>query len=334
MRKNAVLLALIAFSVAVAGRAYGHPMSPALLELVEIEGGAVRVTWRQSIFKLPGTEDKRPVLPDQCVALRPADVVEDTGSITATWLVDCGEEGLIGRTFAVEGLDDTASDALIRVSLRDGRTVRGVVSGGNPAFTVPEREWRPAVAWSYAKLGFKHILGGVDHLLFVFGLLLLVSTTRMLVTTITSFTVGHSVTLSLAMLGLAKVPAAPVEVLIALSVFVLAVELAGSRAREVTLMRRFPWAMAGLFGLLHGLGFAGALRGVGLPEHEIPLSLFSFNGGIEAGQLVFVFAILAARAAFASVLEGLPWWTRQASVYAMGSLAALWIFERTAALLR
>ncbi len=86
-----------------------------------------------------------------------------------------------------------------------------------------------------------------------------------------------------------------------------------------------------LFGLLHGLGFAGALREVGLPPAEIPLTLLSFNLGIELGQLMFVFAILAARSLLRVRLLQLPRWTEPLPVYAMGSLAAFWCFERSAA---
>lgn len=310
---------------------YAHPMAPALIELSEREDGRFRVKWRQSIYKLAGTADKVPLLPDHCEAVTPADVLEDDNSLTAYWDVDCGVTGIVDQPVGVDGLADTRTDALVRIIFADGRTVRSVVSADAPTFVIPQRESRWAVGLSYANLGFEHILSGADHLLFVFGLMLLVVSTRSLLITITAFTVGHSVTLSLAMLGLAQVPSRPVEVLIAASVFVLAVELAGRSQRGESLLSRRPWLMSGLFGLLHGLGFAGALREVGLPEHEIPLSLFSFNVGIEVGQIAFVAAILVLQRLFARLIDRSPAWTQPVPIYIMGSLAAMWMIERSLA---
>jgi hypothetical protein len=149
------------------------------------------------------------------------------------------------------------------------------------------------------------------------------------VQTITAFTLGHSITLSAAALGLATVPSRPVEVLIALSVLALAVELARD-PREPTWLRRFPWMMALAFGLLHGFGFAGALAEAGLPAGQIPLALVSFNGGIELGQLAFVAAVLALGVLARRAAPGLAAGSTRVAVYAMGILAAYWCFERVA----
>jgi hypothetical protein len=168
--------------------------------------------------------------------------------------------------------------------------------------------------------------------LFVFGLVMLVRQMGMLVKTVTAFTLGHSVTLTLAVLGFVAYPTGLIESSIALSVFLLAVELSRDETANPTFIRRFPWLMAGSFGLLHGLGFAGALEEAGLPAGEIPLALLAFNLGIELGQLAFVAVVVAARAAARSLVERLPQWTRLAPLYVMGSLAAFWFFERTRAL--
>jgi hydrogenase/urease accessory protein HupE len=186
------------------------------------------------------------------------------------------------------------------------------------------------VVRGYLTLGVEHILTGPDHLLFVFGLLLLVSTSRLLVQTITAFTLGHSLTLSAAALQFANVPSRPVEVLIALSVLTLAVELARDVERP-TMLRRFPWAMAVGFGLLHGFGFAGALADVGLPAGDVPLALVSFNGGIEIGQLAFVGAVLTAGMLCRRWLPAISGRSTRVAVYAMGMLSAFWCFERAAA---
>jgi hydrogenase/urease accessory protein HupE len=178
-------------------------------------------------------------------------------------------------------------------------------------------------------LGVAHILSGPDHLLFVFGLLLLVPSLRLLAETITAFTIGHSLTLSAAVLHVASVPSRPIEVLIALSVLVLAVELASPGDRS-TWLRRRPWLMAGAFGLLHGFGFAGALTEAGLPAADVPLALASFNVGIECGQLMFVAVVVAARVIVTRWAPGVAARAMRPAVYAMGITAAFWSFERLA----
>jgi hypothetical protein len=150
---------------------------------------------------------------------------------------------------------------------------------------------------------------------------------------VTAFTVGHSITLTLAALGVVDLPSRAIEVGIAASVLALAVELA-RRPAVPTLMRRWPWVMAAAFGLLHGLGFAAALRDAGLPAGAIPLALFAFNLGIEIGQLAFVLVVLALRHAAGRLLGEMPAWARRAPLYVMGSLAASWWLERTIALFR
>jgi hypothetical protein len=115
---------------------------------------------------------------------------------------------------------------------------------------------------------------------------------------------------------------------------VLAVELTRKVDTHPSLMRRFPWLMAGLFGMLHGLGFAGALREIGLPEGDVPLALFSFNVGIELGQLTFVAAVLVGGQLLKRALASRPSWTDWVPIYAMGSLSAYWVLDRIARLLR
>jgi len=317
-------------AVLLAGAAAAHPLAPALLELVEEPGGEVAVTWRTSALRVPGARIA-PRLPDGCAPLTEPTVERGDGArLVSRWRVACGQS-LVGRAVGVDGLDTGKIDALVRVVLADGRLVQGIVRAGAPALTVPERPRRLDVFTDYAGLGADHILTGLDHLLFVLGLLLLCDSTRLLIETVTAFTVGHSITLSLAVLDAVHVPPGPADVAIALSILVLATELARERGRP-TLMRRFPWIMALLFGLLHGLGFAGALREVGLPPGEIPLALFSFNVGIEVGQLVFVAAVLVVWRLTGGLVAGAPGWLARAPVYVMGSLAAFWMLQRLAAL--
>src|SRR5262249_27209369 len=151
--------------------------------------------------------------------------------------------------------------------------------------------------------------------------------------TVSAFALGHSITLTLAVLGFVDLPSGPIEVAIAASILILAVELARPRGAD-TRIRRRPWLMAAGFGLLHGLGFAAALREARLPAGEIPSALPSFNLGMEAGQLAFVLAVLALRAAAAPLVVRLPEWVDRIPVYAMGSLAGYWWLDRLLALMR
>jgi hydrogenase/urease accessory protein HupE len=217
----------------------------------------------------------------------------------------------------------------VRIELSDGRQIQRVLRRGENQMVVPARADKSTVFLDYLAIGFEHILTGADHLLFVFGLFLLCVTTSALIKTITSFTVGHSMTLSLAALGYSNLPPGPIEVLIAASVLALAVELARDEP-EPTLMRRYPWPMALAFGLLHGMGFAGALREVGLPSGEIPMALLSFNIGIELGQLVFVAGVVALAPLVRRLPIPLP---TRAAVYVMGCFAAFWVLERSMAIL-
>jgi hydrogenase/urease accessory protein HupE len=254
----------------------------------------------------------------------------DGASASLRWTAACGSGGLVGETLRVEGLDGSGIDVIVRVELADGLRIQKVLSRGAAAFTVPERAQRLGVVADFGALGVQHIATGLDHLLFVFGLLLWVRGRRRLVATITAFTVGHSVTLSLAVLGVVAFPARWIEVAIAGSLLVLAAELARPASSAPSSMGRRPWALALAFGLLHGFGFAGALAEAGLPVGEIPLALFAFNAGIEVGQLVFVAGFLLLRPMVERLAVGGPAWLARAPVYAMGSLAAYWCLERGA----
>lgn len=307
-----------------------HPLAPALLELHEQSDGRVEVLWKRSSLSVPGS-NIQPVVPEACPAEQQPTFEEQGVAVLVRWTIDCGSTGLVGQPVRVDGLGPAKIDTLVRIELADGRKIQRVLRRSEPSMIVPAKASKWAVFTDYLTIGFEHILSGADHLLFVFGLFLLCAATRELIKTITSFTVGHSITLSLAALGYAQLPSGPIEVLIAASVLALAVELARDESKE-TLMRRYPWPMAMLFGLLHGMGFAGALREVGLPQGEIPMALFSFNVGIELGQLSFVLGLVAVAFLLRRITLPFPL-PQRAAVYVMGSLAAFWTFERVAAVL-
>jgi hydrogenase/urease accessory protein HupE len=314
---------------AVAASAEAHPLAPSMLELRERGAGSFDVEWKVPAAGVPG-DAATPVLPGRCRDATPRTTARDALGVRVRWTVECGSAPLVGERIAVEAVG--RSGAVVRVVLADGRVAQRLVLPDDPVFVVPAVAGAWTVVRGYLQLGIEHILSGPDHLLFVFGLVLLAGTFRRVAATVTAFTLGHSLTLTLAALVVAP-PQAPVEMAIAASVFVLAVELARD-PRHPSAMRRRPWLMATTFGLLHGLGFASALADAGLPPDDVPLALFAFNAGIELGQIAFVALVLAARAAFEPAWRRLPAWGHRVPLYAMGSLAAFWWIERTAALFR
>jgi hydrogenase/urease accessory protein HupE len=189
-----------------------------------------------------------------------------------------------------------------------------------------------AVGQTYLKLGIEHIFSGIDHLLFVLGLVLIVGPGGRLVKTITAFTLAHSITLGAATLGWVQVPQAPVEAAIALSILFLAAELAHRQRGRSGLTAQYPWLVALTFGLLHGFGFAGALTEVGLPSQDIPPALLFFNLGVEIGQLAFVFTVLVVQVGIKRLSAGYqPRWLTSVPAYGIGIMASFWCFQRIAA---
>jgi len=325
------LLVLLALLQALPAPVAAHPLEPSLLEVREGGGGRMDVAWTTPARRVPGVV-MRPILPQRCGAGTPAEVSEEPERIVTRWTVECGPEDLVGQRVTVTDLAEARSEVLVRIVFRDGRLVQGVLTADVPELTVPARPRSLDVASAYLRLGVHHILAGLDHLAFVLGLLLLLGG-RSFLPAITAFTLGHSATLSLAVLDLVRVPQRPIEVLIAASVFVLAIELARDGEGPRSLLARRPWLMACGFGLLHGFGFAGALADVGLPAGDIPLALGSFNLGIELGQIAVVLSALAVAGALGGLVADGRRWQRVIPAYAIGSAAFCWMLERAATLL-
>lgn len=326
MRLRRALLFLVAL-VAVALPASAHESRPAYLELQEVQADVYGVLWKR-----PMVGDRVIPLsvewPETCRAAATGTVRSVPGAVVERQIIECEGDGLIGERLVINGLAGISGDVLVRIGFLSGETQTNLLKPSEPWLDVMGPRSLLAVAVDYFILGVEHILGGYDHLLFVLGLTLIVRRAGLLVKTITAFTIAHSITLGMATLGYANLPSAPVEAVIALSILFLASELARLNRGEVGLTARAPWLVAFSFGLLHGFGFAGALREVGLPQSDVPLALLTFNLGVEAGQLVFVAAVLALAWSGRRVFAAPPRWLAQLPAYGIGSMATFWLIER------
>jgi hypothetical protein len=311
------------------GQCAAHEVRPSYLELQEDRAGEFEV-----LFKTPMRGDLRLSLSatfsGRTDALIPATTRATGDAAVQTWRFKAVDP-LRGQIVAITGLENTMTDALVRVLFLDGTSWIRRLTPQEPSAAIPPLQSGWSVAGLYLKLGVEHILLGVDHLLFVLALLIITRGTWLLIKTVTAFTIAHSLTLALATLGYVHVPSAPVEALIALSIAFVAVEIVRQWHGHEGLTARAPWLVAFTFGLLHGLGFAGALSEIGLPGAHIPLALLFFNVGVEIGQLLFIAAMLGTFAVIRRVRLSWPGWARLAAPYAIGSIAMFWVIERVAA---
>jgi hypothetical protein len=326
---NRSLLLLLLF-VLVTWRTYAHEIRPAYLELRQTAPETYDVLW-----KVPGRgEDLRfgiyVRLPENCQRIGELRTTVVNNAFSDRWTARC-MGGLSGSTIRIDGLSATVTDVLVRVERLDGSDQVTRLASSAPSFIVEAAPRRFEVARTYLGLGIAHILTGIDHLLFVSGLLLLVTGFRRLLLTVSAFTLSHTVTLSLATLGFVHVPPAPVEAVIALSILFVAYEVLRKHDTPDGLAQRKPWLVAFSFGLLHGLGFAGGLSAAGLPTAHIPLALGFFSAGVEVGHFSFVAVALILIAALRQWTMKLPTWSWRLPPYAIGGVAAYWLILRIAA---
>ncbi|HTE93868.1 MAG TPA: HupE/UreJ family protein, partial [Bradyrhizobium sp.] len=308
--------------------ARAHEVRPAYLQIDEVGPGRYQLLWRIPV--LAGM--RLPVvlrLPDDIHDVIEPAAQELSDSLVERRVFDAGTQGLAGRRIEFVGLQATVTDVLVRVQMLDGTHSSTLVRPSQPWVDIATSRSALQVATAYLMHGVEHILFGYDHLLFVLALILIVRRGRVLLITVTAFTVAHSITLSLATLGLVHVPGPPVEATIALSILLLACEIIRSDRGQGSLTAQWPWLVAFSFGLLHGFGFASALTEIGLPQGDIPLALFAFNVGVETGQLIFIAAVLGAlRCAqwitFPALVER---HARSVATYAIGIMAAYWFIE-------
>ncbi len=328
-----LLLWLLAFA-GLAPAAVAHEIRPAFLQIREVEPATYDLLW-----KTPAQGDMRlalnVILPPNCAnASEPRSTMVDA-AVIQRWRTAC-DGGLIGQTIAIENLDQTLTDTILRFEPLDGRATTLRLKPDTSHAVIPAKQPWTEVASTYFGLGVEHILTGFDHLMFVLALLILVGDIKRLVVAVTAFTVAHSLTLAGTTLGWVKLSSAPVEASIALSIMFVAAEIMRVRAGQNSLTAKLPWLASFAFGLLHGFGFAGALREIGIPEDAVGLALLFFNLGVEAGQLLFISLVLSAiwlwRRLSLRPPAWAPAWTGQTPVYAIGGIAAFWVVQRTTAI--
>ncbi len=332
---------LLALALLLPVLATAHETLPAALRVDEVSPHVFAVVWR-----LPATQGPAPAMqpqfPSECQPVGPRVQSALPGALTARWNMQC-PGGLMGKALRINGQENYLLDTVVRLSQLDGTVLSRVARARAPSVVFEVAAARSSDGGGFFQLGVEHILGGVDHLLFVFCLLLWVRGFWPLLRTITGFTVGHSVTLSLATMGWVQLPGPPIEACIALSIVFLATTLARQslsheeEAHEKVSPGRRPWLVAMAFGLLHGFGFASALSQVGLPSQGLALVLLKFNLGVEAGQLLFVVVVLAALQMLRWLTTHSPWpgwgnsrvWVQLAG-YGAGCVSVFWLLQRLA----
>lgn len=300
---------------------------PGYLALKENSANIFSVTW-----KVPARGDKKLALyaklPDSCKNKTQPYAQLINNAYIQHWIIAC-DKGLAEQSISISGLSATSTDVLLRLEFINGSSQSMLLTPSQNTFDIPAETSRLQIISTYTWLGITHILMGIDHLLFVFALLLIVTGKRQLLWTITAFTIAHSITLAGATLGLVYVPQQPVEAMIALSILFLAMEIIHTKRGHPGAASRWPWLVAFIFGLLHGFGFAGALAEVGLPQQAIPMALIFFNVGVEIGQLFFVSIVLLAGWALHRLRQPvLLARSETAAIYIIGGLSSFWLLER------
>lgn len=333
-----VLLALVA--TMVTARTSAHEVRPAYLEIEQTSTQAAPESYR-IVWKQPTLGDLAvhlvPHLSNGWLEQTPVDQYASDGFLIRTWTITpggasrAGSHGLAGATITIEGLEDTITDAFVRVRLQDGRKFEALVRPQAPSVMIAFGDAQHLGVAGFLMVGIEHILSGPDHLLFVLGLLLIVRNRLMLLKTVSGFTLAHSLTLAYATLADVTLPTALIEVLIALSILFLAPEVLRARAGGTSFTIRYPWAVAFSFGLLHGLGFASGLNAADLERGQQVLMLVLFNAGVEIGQLGFIAAILVLQRALRQADIRWPSAVAVMPTYLIGVLGASWFFQRGAA---
>ena len=304
---------------------YGHEVRPAYLGIKQVNDTTYQVVW-----KIPALGEMipkiTPIFPTKWdIILEDARLID--GALRSQYRI-IAQEPIHSEKIMIEGLSKTIMDVLVNIELEAGEHYSQILTPDKPFYKIPEEPSTWQVINSYLQLGINHILLGIDHLLFVLALIIVTHGKWRIVKTVTAFTIAHSITLSLAALGIVNVPIPPVEAIIALSIVFLAREILLHNELKNSLTYRKPWLIAFTFGLLHGFGFASALSETGLPQSSIPLALAFFNIGVEVGQILFVFVVLASIWLFNKTKLEIPKRFNKWPAYLIGSMATFWVIDR------
>lgn len=329
-----IFLFLQFFALITAVSASAHESQPGSLEIQQVAEQRYELLWHAPIYYGKPHPAQLELPPNWQRIIEPTQrYVKGADSIVHHLIVDVGKNGVNGGVVRFPGLESTVTDIYVRLNRLDGSSVAAIVRPTKPYVVLRgDRAFTAAVA-EYLSLGLFHILNGADHLLFVLGLLLIVESRMMLLKTVTSFTIAHSITLGIATLGYAALPLAPLNAAVALSILFLGPEIVRSWRGRSSLTISYPWIVAFVFGLLHGFGFASGLSTAGMPRAELPWALLFFNVGVEIGQLVFVFIILGLGWSFRTLEIRWPRWSLAVPGYIVGSMGAYWTIQRTAILI-
>ena len=308
---NKVLLGLIC--VVLVSPVFSHEFSPAHLIIEEDTDFKYEVTWMYPIRNLGPVNL---TLPNDCQS-DSLETFQESKYLSEKISLQC-DDSIKGKDIFIKGLS-ILNDALVTIKFLDGERYEGLVSVKDSKLTIPQEV--QVFPTGYFMLGVEHLVGGPDHLLFVFGLLFIVFGWQNLIKTITAFTLAHSITLGLSVLEIVSLPSVTIEALIALTIIYLALEIKDERNNKST-----PWLMAFGFGLLHGFGFAGALSEIGIANEQLLLSLLFFNVGIEVGQLIMIplFLILI----WLLQRINFNFSVTKLSSYAIGGMGSFWLIER------
>lgn len=318
--------------VAMQSSTFAHEARPAFLQLKQATPDTFDLLW-----KVPALGDNLRLglyvrLPDTAERLNEAHGMFVGGAYVERWKFR-EPKSLVGSTIQIDGLRHTLTDVLVRIERLDGTTQVARLMPESPSLIVTEAPSGWQVVSMYFWIGVEQILLGVDHLLFVLGLLLLVDTTSALVKTISAFTIAHSITLALSVFSVIHVPDAPLNAMIALSILFLGPEVVRKWRGQSSFTIRHPWIVSFAFGLMHGIGFASGLSMTGIPQGEIPSALLFFNLGVEAGQLAFVFVAIWVAMSLRTLEFDRAWWAKRIPAYVVGSLGAFWTIQRFVMLL-
>lgn len=327
-----IRLVLLLFALLWPQTPQSHESQPGVVEIEELGGARYKITWKAPTYYFK-PHPASLVLPEEWKIVGVPTHRKQINNTVHTYIVSTQGLSIDGKIIRFPGLESTITDVFIRVKRSDASQMTTVARPTKPWGELRDKRPWHITAQEYLLLGFNHILIGVDHLLFVLGLLFIVNGRMILVKTITSFTMAHSITLAIATLGYGQMPLPPLNVTIALSILFLGPEIVKVRRRQTSLTIRFPWIIAFGFGLLHGFGFASGLSTTGMPAAELPWALLWFNLGVEMGQLLFVGIALGLALSFTILELRWPRWVLWVPGYTVGSLGAFWTFQRTAILI-